>query len=243
MKILFYNIAYGTGLNGSWKQYFLKFRRFFWLPFFHMGKMIKLFKNQQADVLCLVEVDGGSIRNRFRCQAKKIAKKLGFDFWFKKSKYHPRSIFRFLPFTRGNYDATISKIKGDMKIHYLNRGMKKLVQEFIVDNISIFTVHLAVLQKKIREIQIKELSDMLKKCPRPFVLCGDFNIFKGLDEVAFLISSNNLQLAITSPTFPSVKPKKYFDLFLTSPDVKIKDAGVIDVKYSDHLPVWIDIDR
>jgi endonuclease/exonuclease/phosphatase family metal-dependent hydrolase len=208
-----------------------------------MGKMIKFFKSQQADVLCLVEVDGGSIRNRFGCQAKKIAKKLGFDFWFKKSKYHPNSIFRFLPFTRGNYDAIISRVKGNIKIHYLNRGMKKLVQEFIVDNISIFTVHLAVLQKKVREMQIKELSDILKKCPRPFVLCGDFNIFKGLEEVSFLINSNNLQLINASPTFPSIKPKKYFDLFLASPDVKIKNAGVVDVKYSDHLPIWIDIEN
>jgi endonuclease/exonuclease/phosphatase family metal-dependent hydrolase len=235
-------MAYGTGLNGSWKQYIFKCRRFFWLPFFHMRKITSLLKTQCADVLCLVEVDGGSIRNRFRCQAKKIAEKLGFDFWFKKSKYHPKSPLRFLPFTRGNYDAVISKTKGDMKIHYLNSGLKKLVQEFIVDNISIFTVHLAVLRKNIRKMQLKELSEILKNCPRPFILCGDFNIFKGLEEISFLLSSNNLQLVKTSPTFPSIKPKKHLDLFLASQNVKIKDAGVIDVKYSDHLPVWIQME-
>ena len=242
MKIVLYNMAYGTGLNGSWRQYIFKCRRFFWLPFFHMRKITNLLKNQRADVLCLVEVDGGSVRNRFRCQAKKIAKKLGFDFWFKKSKYHPKSLLRFLPFTRGNYDAIISKTKGDMKIHYLNSGLKKLVQEFIVGDFSIFTVHLCVLRKNIRQLQLIELGEIIKKCPRPFVICGDFNIFKGLDEVKSFIEKNGLKLIHTPKTFPSCNPKKHLDLFIAKENVNIKDSGVLDVPYSDHLPVWVQVE-
>ena len=243
MKIVLYNMAYGTGLNGSWRQYILKCRRFFWLPFFNTRKIARLLNDQRADVICLLEVDGGSIRNRFMCQAKKIAKKLGFDFWFKKSKYHPKSLFRFMPFTRKNCDAIVSKIKGEFKCHYLNNGMKKLVQEYVVNNFSIFTVHLAVLQKNLRQIQLTELGEIVKKCPRPFLICGDFNIFKGLEEVRSFVEKNGLKLIQTAKTFPSCNPKKYFDLFIAREDVNIKDAGVLDVPYSDHLPVWVTIEN
>ena len=243
MKIIFYNIAYGTGLNGSWRQYLLKLRRFVWLPFFQTHKIAKLLKKQRADVLCLVEVDGGSYRNRFMCQTKKLAKKLDLNFWHTKSKYHPKSLFNYLPYIRKRNDSIISSKKGEIRCHYLNSGMKKLVQEFIVDNISIFTVHLAVLQKKIRKMQLEELGEILKKCQRPFILCGDFNIFKGLEEISFLINSNNLQLVQTSATFPSVKPKKHLDLFLVSNDINVKDSGILNSKYSDHLPIWITIEK
>ena len=39
MKILFYNIGYGTGLNGSWRQYLLKQWRYLWTPLFSMKKI------------------------------------------------------------------------------------------------------------------------------------------------------------------------------------------------------------
>lgn len=242
MKILFYNIAYGTGLNGSWKQYLLKVWRFLWLPSSHARKITQLLKKQGADVLCLVEVDGGSLRNRFHCQAEKIAEDLNFNFYCKQSKYHPKSIWQSIVFFRKQHDAILSRINGEFKCHYLKSGMKKLVQEYIVNGISIFVVHLAVARQKIRRNQLKELSDILKTCPRPFVLCGDFNIQNGIREVEFFSRETGLQLVDLPATWPSCNPKKHFDLFFTSPGVKIKDAGVIKSECSDHLPIWVEID-
>jgi endonuclease/exonuclease/phosphatase family metal-dependent hydrolase len=232
MKIVLYNMAYGTGLNGSWRQYFYKVWRFFWLPFFHSRKIINLLKKQRADVLCLVEVDGGSFRNRFFCQTKKIAKKLNFDFYHKKSKYHPKSIWRFMVFFRKHQDAIISRIRGEFKRHYLKSGIKKLVQEYAVNGISI-----------LRQRQLEELSEILKTCPHPLVLCGDFNIQTGLKEVESFSEKTGLELVKLPATWPSCNPRKYFDLFFTSPNIKIRGAGVIQSEYSDHLPVWVEIDR
>jgi endonuclease/exonuclease/phosphatase family metal-dependent hydrolase len=243
MKILFYNIAYGAGLNGSLKQYFFNLLRFFWLPINKAAEIVKFLKEQDADVICLAEVDGGSLRNRLMSQPKRWAKKMGFDFYYTKCKYHPKSVYYHIPIFRKRNDAVISRKNGRIFYHYLYSGMKKLVQEFVVDNISIFTVHLNALSSQIRKMQLIELGDLLKICPRPFVLCGDFNIFKGLEELDSFIQSNDLRLTKTPPTFPSINPKKHFDLFLTSPGVKIKDAGVINVQYSDHLPVWIKIEN
>ena len=243
MKILLYNMAYGTGLNGSWKQYFLKTKRYFWLPLFHSKKIAQLLKKQRADVLCLIEVDGGAWRNRFCSQVKSIAKKINFNFYHSKSKYHPKSIWNLIPFVRKRHDAIIANKKGDVFFHYLNKGMKKLIQEFVVDNISIFTAHLAVLSEKVRKKQFEELAKIVMACSRPFVLCGDFNIQKGLKEVKEFAEITGLQLVKLPATWPSCNPKKHFDLFFTSPGVKIKDAGIIKSEYSDHLPVWVEIDR
>ena len=63
MKILLHNIAYGTGLNGSWKQYFWKLHRYIWLPLYSGRHLSRTLKEQNADVYCLLEIDAGSLRN------------------------------------------------------------------------------------------------------------------------------------------------------------------------------------
>lgn len=241
MKIMFYNIAYGTGMNGAWKRYIYESWRFFWLPFAALKEMIEMLKKEAPDVLCLAEVDSGSFRNRFRCQARQIAHKLLLPFSHTCAKYHPHSIWQYMTMIRRQHDAILSRKKGEFKKHFLKSGMKKLVQEYVVEGISIFTVHLAVLSKRVRKKQLKELADILKGCPRPHLLCGDFNIHKGLAELKDFIRTTGLRRVTDKPTFPSISPTRYLDIFFASPDVKIKDAGVVNVDYSDHLPVWIEV--
>jgi len=241
MKIMFYNIAYGTGLNGSWKQYICQSWRFIWLPLKAMKDMTEAIKKENPDVLCLAEVDSGSFRNRFRCQAKYLAKRLLLPYYHSQNKYRQWSIWRFMTMIRRQHDAILSNKKGQFKKHQLHSGMKKLVQEYIVEGLSIFTVHLAVLSKRVRKKQLKELADILKDCPRPHLVCGDFNIHKGLSELKDFVQSTGLRRVIKKPTFPTISPTRYLDLFFASPDVKIENAGVIKMGYSDHLPVWVGV--
>lgn len=241
MKIMFYNIAYGTGLNGSWRQYLSRSWRFLWLPLSAMPNMIMALKRENPDVLCLAEVDSGSFRNRFRCQARQIAKKLKFPYFKTTTKYRPKSIWQYMTLIRRQHDAILSRKKGLFLKHQLKSGMKKLVQEYVVNDISIFTVHLAVLSKRVRRKQLAELADILKDCPRPHLVCGDFNINRGLDELKEFVRLTGLRRLIKKPTFPSFKPKHYLDIFFASPDVKIRNVGVVKIDYSDHLPVWVEI--
>ncbi len=236
-------MAYGTGLNGSWKQYVMNIWRFVWLPFKAIRQITHVLKKEKADVICLAEVDGGSFRNRFRCQAKALSKKLKLPFFKTKAKHHPWSIWHYMAMIRKHHDAIISRRKGRMKYYHLKSGMERLVQEFIVDGVSIFTVHLAVLSEKVRQKQMQELAEILKNCPRPHVLCGDFNFHKGIHEVKSFLKRTKMKLVETPMTFPSFKPDRTIDLFLTSPDVEIKEAGIIDVDHSDHLPVWIKLKK
>lgn len=241
MKIVFYNIAYCTGLNGSWKQYVMNSWRFFWLPRKARKKIVDILQAEGPDVICLAEVDSGSFRNRFRSQAKQLSKKLTFPFSYTQSKYHRWSPWKFMTVVRKQHDAILSRKHGTLVRHELRSGMKKLVQEYIVEGVSIFTVHLAVLSKRVRKRQLRELAEILKLCPRPLLVCGDFNIHKGLDELQDFIKTTGLRRLIKEPTFPSVAPKRYLDLFLASPSIKVKKAGVVDVQYSDHLPVWVEV--
>ena len=238
---MLHNIAYGTGLNGSWTQYLYKVWRYIWLPFYSTRRLLRMLRDQNADVLILLEVDDGSIRNRFRSQVKKFAKRLKHTHFYSALKYHPKSIWKYLIYFKKQHDAVLSKIKGEYKAHYIKSGMKKLVQEFTVNGISIFTVHMGVLSKTIRQMQFGEIANILKKCPRPFILCGDFNIHKGLDELKEFINQTGLKRIEMSPTFPSHKPKRYLDLFFISPGIEIKDFGIVKSEVSDHLPVWITI--
>jgi endonuclease/exonuclease/phosphatase family metal-dependent hydrolase len=238
---MFYNIAYCTGMNGSWRQYLGQTWRFFWLPNKVRRKIGEILEKERPDVVCLAEVDSGSFRNRFHSQAKQLAKKLLFPFYYTQTKYHHWSVWQFMSLIRKQNDAVLSKKPGELIRHELHSGMKKLVQEYIVDDISIFTVHLAVLSKRVRKKQLRELAVILGNCPRPYVLCGDFNIHKGLGELKEFIHSTGLRRLIKEPTFPSVSPKRYLDIFFASPSIKVVQAGVVDVEYSDHLPVWVEI--
>lgn len=196
---------------------------------------------QEIDVLCLAEVDAGSIRNRFFSQVKKIAFLLNMPYYSSAPKYHPKSFFKFIPLMRKHHDAIVSRLDGENIRHYLSQGTKKLIQEFIVNNTSIFTVHLSLLRNSLRQKQLKEIGEVMNNCPRPHILCGDFNIYKGLGEIQSFLKRTGMKLVDLPASFPSFKPKKHLDLFFVSPDLEIKKSGVIQTVSSDHLPVWIEI--
>jgi endonuclease/exonuclease/phosphatase family metal-dependent hydrolase len=241
MKILIYNIAYSTGLKGSLLGYLMNFWRYLvWAPRKTFLSLAEFLGVQDSDIICLLETDVGSLRNRFTNQVRSLAERLSLPFWWTASKYGPRALQNLIPTLRKQHDAVLSRIEGEMRLHHLKSGIKRLVQEFVVKGISLFVVHLA-LRRSVREKQLKELTIIVKQCPRPFLVCGDFNIFKGLNEVQEFIRENHLNLVQTQASFPSIKPRVLVDLILAREDIKVKDVGVVDVLFSDHLPVWVEI--
>lgn len=243
MKILIYNIAYSTGLKGTLAGYLTNFWRYLiWAPRKNFRNLSEFLKQQNADIICLIETDTGSLRNRFKSQVRSIAETLSFPHWWSASKYGPKSPSRLIPTLRKQHDAVLSRIDGTMETHYLKHGGKKLVQEFIVNGISVFVVHLA-LRASVRKKQLKELTSILAQCPRPHLVCGDFNIFKGLHEIRDFLANSHLSLVQGEPTFPSFRPTSTIDLILTSEKIRVKDAGIPQVLFSDHLPVWVEIEE
>jgi endonuclease/exonuclease/phosphatase family metal-dependent hydrolase len=191
--------------------------------------------------MVLLEVDAGSIRNRFHSQVKRFSKRLKYPFYNSCIKYHPDSFWSRVIYFRKQHDAIMSKEEGKYHCHYLKTGMKKLVQEYIINGVSIFSIHMAVLSSVIRKQQFEELLEILKKCPRPFMLCGDFNIHGGLYETEEFLKKSGLRRLEMEPTFPSHKPTRHLDLFFVSRNLNVKDCGVTKSLASDHRPVWVEI--
>ncbi|MBU1018300.1 endonuclease/exonuclease/phosphatase family protein [Patescibacteria group bacterium] len=242
MKIIVYNIAYGTGLNGAWKNYFLRWWRYLWAPKNTIKNMAEFLRKENPDVVCFLETDAGSLRSRFKNQMRVSSDGMELPFISSAFKYKPKSLRRIMPIMNKNHNGVLSKKQGKIVNHYLKKGAKKLVIEYINDGISIFIVHLSSFSGRARGKQLKEISSILKDCPRPYLVCGDFNTFKGVKEVEPLIKRHQLALAETGSTFPAHNPKYRLDLAMASKEITIKDSGVIQSHYSDHLPIYIEIE-
>lgn len=159
------------------------------------------------------------------------------------NKYGPESPLRHLPFFKTKGNAFFAKNIEGVKIHYLKHGTKKLVYEIqLPGDIFIHMAHFSLVADT-REKQFKEIKKMTDGKSK-VIICGDFNIFKGLSELDHLIAGGNLKI-VNSPndkTFPSYKPKNVLDVFVCSKNIDVAELRVLtDVKISDHLPVILEI--
>lgn len=127
--------------------------------------------------------------------------------------------------------------------HYLKAGIKKLLYEVeLAPSLHVFAGHFA-LQKRAREKQFEEVKQLLRH-KQKIILCGDFNIFKGFDELNDLIHHYDMKIINTETdgTFPAHNPTKCVDLFICSKDITITNFRVLsDIQASDHLPIVVEI--
>jgi len=234
-KILLLNLAYCTEQNGSLLRYLIKLNRFFYLPKKVENRVLYNLKNiiatEKPDLIYLLEINKG----------KQIKALINEEYFFHdiKTKYGEKSILRKLPFFRRKSSAFVSKHKLTFKYHFLKNGTKKLVHEIsLPGNISLLTAHFS-LNKKVRAKQFKEIHELIPGTDKK-IICGDFNIFGGVKELAYLLQKSGLGIAQQQATFPAFKPKKPLDLFLITKNIKAK-TEVLKNQLSDHLPVTLKI--
>lgn len=240
MRILVYNIAYGTGGPKSYYDHINTAHRYVRTSDTHLEDIMKFIADADPDVLGLVEVDTGSYRTKFVNQVEKIAGYLNHHHHCS-VKYNQNFLTKTLPIFRKQANAVLTKCKiPHGKFHYFSRGMKRLIIEVNIGGVRFFLVHLA-LKRDVRKIQLTHLAK-LAKGRTPVIIAGDFNTFSGANEIEEfqenlgLINPNTEGL----PTFPSWKPKKQLDFILCSKYLKIKEFDIPKVKYSDHLPLILD---
>jgi endonuclease/exonuclease/phosphatase family metal-dependent hydrolase len=239
MRFLLYNICYAThGNQRKWPLLGLLGR-----TRNHLDEIIEFVRSVHPDVVGLLEVDNGSYRSGAMSQAEKMADALG-HFHCYRSKYGETSRWQRIPIYNQQGNAFLAKdtIQSET-FHYFKRGMKKLVIELELENITFFLVHLA-LGYKARQEQILHLYRLVKETKRPYILAGDFNAFMGEDEIQLLMSASGLQNADPDlqPSFPSHNPKRHLDFILHSPEIKIEKFWIPKIRLSDHLPLLIDFE-
>ncbi|MBU1202060.1 MAG: endonuclease/exonuclease/phosphatase family protein [Nanoarchaeota archaeon] len=255
MRLITYNVEYCDGINRGWK--YLDVFKYFKLVKKTLMQITEELSKVNPDILGLIEIDSGSVRFGRKSGSEMFAQKLGMNYWAEKVKYSRRSVYRvlnFFPIVRKQSNAILSKYKiYSTKYYFFSKGMKRLVIQSAIMvplgeesvELNLFAVHLS-LRRKTREKQLQELGDIVSVCNGPKIVFGDFNNFKGFEELQELIQKTGLRDASDNDpfirTYPSWKPKKHIDHILVSPEIKIKNYEVLDIRLSDHLPVMIDFE-
>lgn len=238
LHILNYNIQAGMAsrryadyLLHSWK-YFLPHQNR-WRNFDAMAHRLKHY-----DLVALQETDPGSLRSGFDNFTEYLARRAGFPYWFEQINRELGSLSR-----HGNailcrdrpYDVVDHKLPGI-------RGRGALITLFgrPRSGLAVISVHLA-LGKRPRLLQIESLCDCVKEF-RHVVLMGDLNCELTSMEMRTLFASTGLRAPqAMGDTFPSWRPRRRIDHILVTPGINIVDAATLPWKYSDHLPVDMQI--
>lgn len=242
MRLLVYNIRYGTGAS-----------RYFHLPLPFLGylrrthrnleRITGFIKSHRPDIVGLIEVDSGSFRTGRSNQAQVIAEELG-HYHIYQSKYRRASALQRVPIFNKQVNAFLTGEEiHTQRFHYFRQGVKRLVIELELKNLVIFLVHLSIKFRH-RHDQLRDLYQMVKKVKKPLIVAGDFNPLWGDPEILLFLAASGLRSANIEgrPSHPSHSPHRQLDFILHSPEIQVKSFDMPQVRYSDHLPLICDFE-
>ena len=239
MRFLLYNIRYAAGI-GRRIHFPFPYSGYLKRTTPHLDRISDFIREQRPDIVGLVEVDTGSFRYDGDSQAAKIAGEMCHQHVFR-SKYGRRSLACRMPLLGQQSNAVMANQPIlEKRFHYLNHGMKRLVIEARLPEMTVFLVHLA-LQYRQRQHQLADLAAIVNGAEGPVVVAGDFNVFRGDGELAHFMAATGL--ANADPwglaSYPSRAPHRHLDFILHSPQMETRAFEAPQVRFSDHVPlIW-----
>jgi len=234
-KILIANLEYGVGLDGSLKDWLLKGHRFFHLTQkiekIFLDKFKNIIQKENPDLICINEIKKDQIHH--------LTDEI-YQYHNTELKYGPHGkIRKTTPLHKNNYSATLSKHDLQIEKKFLKNGAKKLFYEINLPNNTKLSFFHFSLNKRIRHKQFQEIYELYKSQASK-IICGDFNIIYGLQELDELTKTLDLKHAHQEPNFPASRPFMPLDLVLHSPHLEI-ETKILPEIFSDHLAVLIEI--
>jgi endonuclease/exonuclease/phosphatase family metal-dependent hydrolase len=247
MRILFSNLGYATGIDGSFRQHASKILRhaFQTKTMQHniLAQFNKIIEETNPDLCCLVELDQGSIHSGYFNQMKALisAQYPVFDI---ADKYGPQSHLSSMLFHSGKSNGFLAKAPQVFERLYFEHGTKRLIYKIqLLPNLTLFFAHFS-LTRKIRAKQFVEMKHLIEATKGEALLFGDFNTLTGLGELKLLVEDNFLTLLNSpdSPTFRFHRWQHILDLCLVSPALApICRLEVIAQPFSDHEALLLEI--
>lgn len=250
VKLVCYNIEYCEGIEGLWYQY-LQFWKIFFPPKKLDQQIVDALKKLNPDILSLVEVDTGSFRAK-KDEVVFFEKKLRMKNFVEKIKYPFigwLKLFHYVPILNKQANAIIAKYKiSNVKYHLFHEGTKRVVIEVTIHcpkKVTLLLAHLA-LGERTRARQIEELINIVNAIKNPVILMGDFNTFRGMEEIKKLMKETHLKDNIkldkysVQLTQPMWHPLRRLDYILVSRQIKVKQYKVLNYPFSDHLPLFVE---
>lgn len=242
MRFLLYNMRYatGSGLAFNWPLPGIGYIKD---TAHNLQRITDFVVATRPDIAGLIEVDTGSLRSRTINQADAIAAALGHASSYM-TKYGVKSFGNHMPIMRkqGNAFITGSHISSE-HIHYFDAGIKRLILELELDDLSIFLVHLS-LKYRHRHYQLRHLHTLIQTTEKPLIVAGDFNTLRGDYEIELFMAATGLKSAnrLAEPSYPSHSPRKQLDFILYGKGIRVTDFHIPKVPYSDHLPLVCDFE-
>jgi endonuclease/exonuclease/phosphatase family metal-dependent hydrolase len=190
------------------------------------------------DMVGLQEVDSGSLRSGFINQSRYIATHAALPYWFHQSNRKVGSMAY-----SGN--GFLSRYEPDsIEEHRLPGAIPGRGALFLnyggASGLTVVVVHLALGQLA-RGAQLKFLRNQLVG-QRHLVVMGDFNAPPDSTKLRHFCEALDLDVPTRAfPSYPSWKPQRALDHVMVSRNLDSHAAEVIDVGYSDHLPVSVEV--
>lgn len=239
LRLLSFNIQAGVEL-----QYYHEYLTKSWkhlLPFreriSNLNNIARLIEGY--DVVGLQEVDSGSLRSGFLDQTEYLARRSGFQYWY-------RQINRDMGRIGQHSNGLLSRLRPcHVEEHKLPglRGRGAMLAEYRTNHLPLIVcvMHLA-LGKRARQRQLAYIAELVGEYPQ-LVVMGDFNCGTDSAELQKLINHSRLCLpAEQLKTFPSWRPTRRYDHILISDTLQMRAASVLEHTHSDHLPICVEIE-
>lgn len=244
MKILFWNIGYAPGLDGSLRDYVRNGKYVLNTPVIRQKRVLdtiaQVIAEAEPDVALCAEVSLGAKRNESFNQHNYLAAQLsGLKAHGAVSKYRSVTTEK-LPLHAGNANGYFSW--RDCTVHEVHfaAGRKSLVYILELTTLKVIMVHLS-LRRSVRQQQFVELATLINTMPGPVLLCGDMNIFGGLEELQELQQLTGLELPANVPlTYPAFNPRLSLDLCLVKGCGEVR-VTALGTSASDHAPIIIEL--
>ncbi|MEM1412599.1 MAG: endonuclease/exonuclease/phosphatase family protein [Pseudomonadota bacterium] len=238
LRLLTFNIQSGTPAN-SYREYLTSSWRQV-LPSSVRVENLEAIAGlvMDYDMVGLQEVDSGSLRSGFINQSRYIATHAAMPYWFHQSNRKVGTMAY-----SGN--GFLSRFEPDaVEEHRLPGAIPGRGALFLnyggAAGLTLVVVHLALGQLA-RGAQLKYLRQRLSG-QRYVVVMGDFNAGADSTKLANFCKTLDLDAPTRDlPSYPSWKPQRALDHVLVSRNLRSDAAEVIDVGYSDHLPVGVNI--
>ena len=247
MKILFSNLGYATGIDGSLGHHARKIFRHAFQTMAMQQRVLSQFKaiieQYDPDICCLIELDRGSAHSSFYNQIEALCSPT-YPVFDIADKYGPESRLSKMPFHHGKSNGFLAKSPHAFAHLYFENGTKRLIYQItLARDLTLFFAHFS-LDRKVRAKQFLEMRAMAERTAGRVIILGDFNTLTGLVELAPLMAGDGLHL-LNRPTVPTFRFHRWqhtLDLCLCSPSLasEIK-LTIIDQNFSDHDALLLEL--
>ena len=247
-KVLFSNIGYARGIDGSLMQHVKGFHRNFYTSRMHQKKILNQVRDVMdcchPDLCCFVEIDQGSWSSAYLNHLDHMTDD-HYPFFDATDKYGDASYLSYVPFHKGKSNGFMSKKDIKFEHLYLPYGSKRLIYKLYLPNdIVLYFLHFS-LNKSTRKKQFAYMNGLIRAEPKPTMVMADFNIFAGFKELKVLTMNTDLEILNDEDhhTFLFHKRELALDLCLCSRSlVEYADLDIIDQPYSDHQALLVNLD-